>query len=99
WGTCTATVANVVTIRIRIGAAGTTGDTAAMTITFPASAAAGTTIPFEVEGTMTIRTLGAAATVHGTARFHNQNVTSNATASVGISVFQSQVIIPTFATF
>lgn len=99
WGTNTSTVAGITTLTIRIGTAGTTGDGAVMTIALPISAGSGTTIPFEVEGLMTIRTLGSAATAHGTARLHNQNVTSNSTASVGISVFQSQVIIPTFATF
>jgi hypothetical protein len=99
WGTNTSTVAGITTLTLRIGTAGTTGDAAVMTVALPISAASGTTVPFEVEGLMTIRTLGAAATVHGTARLHNQNVTSNATASVGISVFQSQVIIPTFANF
>jgi hypothetical protein len=99
WGTNTSTVANVTTLTIRIGTNGTTADGAVMTVALPASAAAGTTIPFEIELLMVIRTIGAAATVHGTARMHNQNVTSNATASVGISIFQSQVVIPTFATF
>jgi hypothetical protein len=99
WGTTTATVANVTTIRIRIGTAGTTGDGAVMTITLPASAAAGTTIPFDIEAVMTIRTTGGSASVHGTAVIRNQSVTSNATASTGIMIFATQVIIPTFATF
>lgn len=99
WGTNTSTVGNVTTFRIRIGVNGTTADGAVMTVALPVSAAAGTTIPFHVRGVMTIRTLGAAATVHGSAFFINQSVTSNATASTGISVFADQVIIPTFATF
>jgi len=99
WGTNTSTVAGITTLTVRIGTTGTVSDAAVMTVALPISAASGTAIPFEVDGLMTIRTLGTAATVHGTARLHNQNVTSNATASVGISVFQSQVIIPTFATF
>jgi hypothetical protein len=99
WGTNTSTVAGITTFTVRIGVAGTVSDAAVMTIAVPISAASGTDVPFEIEGLMVVRTLGTAATVHGTARLHNQNVTSNSTASVGISVFQSQVIIPTFATF
>lgn len=99
WGTCTATVANNTTIRIRIGTAGTTADTAVFTGTIANGAAAGTTIPFEINGLMTIRTVGAAATVHGTMTLINQSVTSNATASTGIVIFADQVYIPTFAAF
>lgn len=99
WGTNTSTVAGITTLTIRIGVNGTTADAAVMTVALPISAAAGTAIPWNVKGTMVIRTIGAAATVHGTAVMVNQSVTSNATASTGISVFADQVIIPTFATF
>lgn len=99
WGTCTPTVANATTFRLRIGTAGTTADGAVWTGVTPVSAVTGTAIPFEIEGSMTIRTTGAAATVHGTMRIHNQSLTSNATASTGIMVFSNQVVIPTFATF
>jgi len=99
WGTNTSTVAGITTLTIRIGTAGTTADAAVMTIALPISAAAGTAIPWSVDAIMSIRTIGAAATVHGTAIMVNQSVTSNATASTGISVFADQIIIPTFATF
>lgn len=99
WGTNTSSASGVTTLTVRIGTAGTTADGAVMTIDLPASATSGTAVPWEVDALMTVRTLGTAATVHGTARLHNQNVTSNATASVGISIFQSQIVVPTFATF
>lgn len=97
-GTCTATVANITTFKIRFGALGTaTGDTAILTIATPASAAAGTNIPFQVSILITIRTIGAAGTIYGVMVVNNQAGATVATASTGIMVVPSQIVIGTVA--
>lgn len=80
-GTCTATVANASTFRVRLGTAGTTADTAIGAATTAASAAAGTNIPFKVEIIFTVRTVGAAGTISGKLTLTNQGVTGIATVT------------------
>lgn len=94
FGTCTATVANVSTFRIRMGTAGTTGDTLIATAATQASAAAGTNIPFWVDCMFTVRTIGGAGTIVGSLRLLNEPpaAATVATALTGISVIPVQVI-------
>lgn len=78
-GTCTATVGNASTFRVRFGTTGTTADTAIGAATTAASAAAGTAIPFKVEIVFTVRTVGAAGTISGKLALTNQGTTGIAT--------------------
>jgi hypothetical protein len=90
-GTCTASVANASTFKIRIGVNGTTAD--ALVFSAPiTSAATGTNISYMVNLDMTIRTTGAAATAYGTMVITN-------TGTTGISTTTSSVIIATMTTF
>jgi hypothetical protein len=90
-GTCTASAGNVVTIRVRIGTAGTTADTAAFTFALAASAASGTNIPFSIMLTLTFRTVGATTTQAGALQLVNQGTT-------GISTTATQVVEATTST-
>lgn len=90
-GTCTATVANASTFRIRIGTAGTTADGVAVSGAV-ASAASGTTIGFKTEIIFTIRTIGASATCAGYVNVLNTGIT-------GISTNNSNVIAATTTAF
>lgn len=93
-GTCTASVANASTFRGRIGAAGTTAD-ASMFTAAVTSAAAGTTIPFQVVITLTVRTVGAAGTIAGTAVIQNQGTTGLSTLTVNVVPLTVSTIITT----
>lgn len=91
-GTCTATVANTSTFRVRIGTAGTTADGVIATFVTGASAASGTTIPFRCEIILTVRAIGASATIAGDMTLLNSGTT-------GIATVGTQVILPTTASF
>lgn len=82
-GTCTSTAANVSTLTIRLGTAGTTADTAVLAAVCTA-AASGTGVPFRFEAIVTIRTIGATGTVTAGVSLVNSGVTgiSNAAAVV-----------------
>lgn len=91
-GIQTAAALSVGVFTVRIGVNGTTADAAVMTVTLPAATAAvGTS--FWIEGMLTIRTLGAAATVTGKL-FVGQGT---AAGIGGAATFQ--ISVPTFATF
>ena len=83
-GTCTASVANTSTFRIRIGTAGTTADGIVFSVTTAASAAAGTNIAFSGEIDIIIRTIGASATAFGYLTLWNQGTTGIATTSTQV---------------
>lgn len=91
-GTCTSTAANASTWKIRIGTAGTTSDGAVFTAANSVAQTSGTTIPFVAELVMTVRTLGAAATLSGYLRLIN-------TGTTGISQVESQTVTATVAAF
>lgn len=91
-GTCTSSAANASTWKIRIGTAGTTSDGAVFTAANSVAAASGTNIPFEATLVMTIRTIGAAATIQGYLKLVNTGVT-------GISAVTAQVVEATAAAF
>lgn len=97
-GTCTVTVANISTFRIRLGTAGTTADGVILTTATLASAATGTAVPFRVQTEFTVRTLGAAATIAGFLHLVNHG-TAGDVAATGISTTNTQVINGTAATF
>lgn len=80
-GTNTSTVANNSTFRARFGTAGTTADTSLWTAVV-ASAASGTTVPFQVVVTFTVRTIGASGTIAGTAVVLNQGTTGISTLTL-----------------
>lgn len=90
FGTCTSTVANASTFRIRFGANGTTADTAILTATTGVAATSGTNIAFAVIIEWIVRTIGASGTVSGTCTLINQGTT-------GISAAATQVIAMTVA--
>jgi hypothetical protein len=89
-GTCTASAANVSTFRVGFGTAGTAADTAIGTAATAASATSGTAIPFSVEITFTVRTVGASGTIAGTLTLMNSGTT-------GISTTLTQTIALTAA--
>lgn len=89
-GTCTASVANASTFRVLLGTAGTTAD-AVMGSAAVTSAATGTTIGFKVEIVFTVRTIGAAGSIAGSAQISNTGIT-------GISTNNSNVIPLTIVT-
>lgn len=99
FGTCTSTAANATTFRVRLGTAGTTADTAILTAATPTAATTGTTIPFQAILTLTVRTLGAAATCSGHLDIRNQSGAAVGTASTGIMVIPTQIVSGTAATF
>ena len=90
-GTCTSTVANTSTFRIRIGTAGTTSDGVVLSGAVTA-AASGTTIAFDVKIRFNVRTLGAAATIAGDVVCLNNGVT-------GIAAVNCTVVAGTASTF
>lgn len=91
-GTCTSTAANASTWRIRLGPLGTTADTAIFTAANSVAAASGTDVPFKAELVLTVRTLGATATVAGYLVLMNTGVT-------GISAVTLQIVPATVLTF
>lgn len=91
-GTCTSTVANASTWRIRIGTAGTTSDAAVFTAANSVAAASGTNIPFEAVLMLTVRTIGASASIQGYLKLGNTGVT-------GISAVTWQAVEATALTF
>jgi hypothetical protein len=91
-GTCTSTVANASTWRFRLGTAGTTADGVIASAANSVAAASGTTIPFEATLLMTVRTIGAAATLSGYLKLANTGVT-------GISAVTLQVVQATASAF
>jgi hypothetical protein len=91
-GTCTSTVANASTWRARLGTAGTTADGAIATMANSVAATSGTNIPFRAEIVLTVRTIGAAATLSGYLLLSNTGVT-------GISAVTVQVVEATVAAF
>lgn len=94
-GTNTSTVAGITTFRVRFGTAGTTADTAVFTAALPASAAAGTNIPFQIVMLITIRTTGAGGTLVGVLDARNDAGATVATASTGIMVVPSDLVVGT----
>jgi len=88
-GTCTSSAANASNFRIRIGTAGTSADAVAAVIT-PTAATSGTNVPFYLEFTVTIRSIGSSGTVLGVGNLQN-NGTTGVTAA-------SQVVAQTTAT-
>lgn len=91
-GTCTSTVANASTWRFRLGTAGTTADGVIGSAANSVAAASGTNIPFEAVLTLTVRTIGAAATLSGYLRLSNTGVT-------GISAVTVQAVELTASAF
>jgi hypothetical protein len=86
FGTCTASAANVSTFTVRLGTAGTTGDTTIATFTVT-SAATGTTIPFEIEIILTARAVGSTTTVAGQMTVLSQGLATG--TSSGIAAFST----------
>lgn len=85
-GSCTITTAAAVpTFRVRLGTAGTTGDTAVMTFTLPTSGGVGTSV-FHAIIDVTCRTLGAAATFAGTISVVQASATLGLLATNGTAV-------------
>jgi hypothetical protein len=91
-GTCTSTAANASTWRARLGTAGTTADAAIASAANSVAAASGTNIPFVAELVLTVRTIGAAATLQGYLRLTNTGVT-------GISAVETQTVQVTASAF
>jgi len=91
-GTCTSTAANTSTFRVRIGTAGSTADGVIATFVTGAAQTSGTTIPFHGEIMLTVRTIGASATITGDMTLLNSGTT-------GIATVTTQVISPTAASF
>jgi len=91
-GTCTATVANVSTFRVRMGTAGTTSDGVIMTMASTASATSGTAVPFHVIIDLVCRTVGASGTFYGVMTLINNGITGI------ISAAQPNVVLGTAAT-
>lgn len=79
-------------LTIRIGTTGTTADTAVMTVTFPVSTVAAAT-GFDMSVKLSIRTLGAAATVIGKCA-----LLQGSAAGIG-GALSASLVTPTFATF
>ena len=84
-GTCTSTAANASTWRVRIGTNGTTADTQVGSAANSVAAASGTNIPFEATLVLTVRSIGASATISGYLKLINTGVT-------GISAVTAQVV-------
>jgi cytoskeletal protein CcmA (bactofilin family) len=91
-GTHTATTARAPTFRVKLGTNGTTADAAIATFTFPNGTNSGTNVPFRLVIDLTVRTVGAAATLSGIAQLINNGVT-------GIAASAAQVLAATAATF
>lgn len=91
-GTCTSTVANASTWRFRLGTAGTTSDGVIMSAANSVAAASGTNIPFVCQLVMTVRTIGASATLQGYMELRNTGVT-------GISAVTVQTVEGTATAF
>ena len=91
-GTCTSTVANASTWRFRLGTLGTTADGVIASAANSVAAASGTNIPFEAQLILTVRTIGAAATLSGYLKLCNTGVT-------GISAVTVQVVQATASAF
>ena len=91
-GTCTTTLGNTSTFAIRIGTAGTVADALLATITTGASALSGTAVPFKAIIEISVRTVGASATIGGSMALGNNGI-------LGISVLNDQVLNPAFSSF
>lgn len=91
-GTCTTTVANASTWRIRIGTLGTTSDAAVFTAANSVAGTTGTNIPFEATLVLTIRTIGASASIQGYLKLGSTGVT-------GLSAVTWQAVEATALTF
>lgn len=91
-GTCTTTVGNASTWKIRIGTAGTTSDTAAFTAANSVAGTTGTNIPFVATLVMTVRTIGATATCVGYLEL-------GSTGTTGISAVTWQAVEASVANF
>ena len=88
-GTCTSSAANASTIAVRIGTAGTTADSVALTATTGVAGTSGTAVPFKIVGEFTVRTIGAAATLYGYVTVINGGAVG---ATGGFSQTATQVI-------
>lgn len=91
-GTCTSSAANASTWRFRLGTAGTTADGVIGSAANSVAAASGTNIPFTCEMVMTVRTIGASATLVGYMELRNTGVT-------GISAVTVQTVELTASAF
>lgn len=91
-GTCTTTVGNASTWKLRLGTSGTTSDGAIFTAANSVAGTTGTTIPFEAQLVMTIRTIGASATLSGYLKLIS-------TGATGISAVTAQIVQATAASF
>lgn len=98
-GTCTSTVANTSTFRIRFGTAGTTADTAILTSPAITAAASGSTIAFRVILEFTILTLGASATFSGSITVINNGSTGILATSTFVGTFTAAAGNTTVASF
>lgn len=87
-GTCTSTGANASNFRVRIGNTGGNTDAVVGLIT-PTAAASGTTIPFAVEFTLTVRTNGSSGTMEGSGQLLNNGVTGVSAATPVVGATQS----------
>jgi hypothetical protein len=74
-GTCTTTVANASTWRVRVGTLGTTGDTAIFTAANSVAGTTGTNIPFVARLVLTVRSIGASAAIVGYLELGSTGVT------------------------
>jgi hypothetical protein len=91
-GICTSTVANASTWRARLGTAGTTSDGTIASAANSVAATSGSGIPFVAEMLLTVRTIGASATLSGYLRLIN-------TGTTGISAVESQTVPVTATAF
>jgi hypothetical protein len=83
-GVQTAAAVGACILTVRIGTAGTTGDAAVMTATFPVSTVAAA-IPFRMDVELTVRTIGAAATVSGKVTLY-QGSAAGAGGAVAVAI-------------
>lgn len=83
-GTCTSTAANISTFTLRMGTAGTTADTSLLSFTTTA-ATTGTSVPFVINGIVTVRTIGAPGTATAFVSITNNGVTGVSNAATVVA--------------
>lgn len=93
-GTCTAGAAGTQVFTLYYGTAGTTSDTAICTFTIT-SATSGSTIAFNLELLVTIRTIGSSGTLYGAVVITNTGTTGIYTASGGVIIAAGTLAINT----
>jgi len=98
-GTCTSSATNASTFALRVGPLGTVSDAVAATCTACTAAASGTAVPFKVTYDLTVRTVGAAATLYGSCTVLNTGVTGLSDAAVKVTAFTASAFDSTATNF